>query len=247
MPGRHPKPAVYIEMMRLLEPPTLRLPRTARSFYRPVAVSAALHLAVIALLIWETSRPPGSPPGLPGAPGLGNQASEPRVTYLALPAYRAPAPPDQTRRQRPTPRSPVQVEVLDVAITSSVADVVQMTALPGALRGGGGVGTGSAPGAGGVPGTGSGAAGAGLVFPPQARFSILPPLPSPAAVRGKSYRVRFWVSATGRVTKVEVNPPIPDAEYRKQFIQLMSQYTFTPAMRPDGTPVAGETTVTITL
>jgi hypothetical protein len=66
-------------------------------------------------------------------------------------------------------------------------------------------------------------------------------------VRGKTFRVHFWVDAGGRVTRVDVTPAIPDAEYRKQFVQLMYQYTFAPALRPDGTPVAGETVLTITL
>jgi hypothetical protein len=46
---------------------------------------------------------------------------------------------------------------------------------------------------------------------------------------------------------VDVSPPIPDADYRKRFVQLMYEYTFAPAMRPDGVPVAGEMVITITL
>jgi hypothetical protein len=49
------------------------------------------------------------------------------------------------------------------------------------------------------------------------------------------------------VRRVAVTPPIPDAGYAKQFIALMSQYTFTPALEPDGTPTSGETVLTITL
>jgi len=61
------------------------------------------------------------------------------------------------------------------------------------------------------------------------------------------FRVHFWVSPGGQVTRVEVTPPIPDAEYRKLFMRHMYEYTFAPAIRPDGTPVAGETVLTITL
>ena len=239
--------------MRLPEPPTLRLPRTARSFHGSVAVSAAIHLAVILFLVWETGRSASSlPPPPPGPLGpLGGGGGQ-RVDYLALPPYRAPAPPDQTRPRRPPPTPVIRAEVQDIAPTPSVADVVPVTALPGALQGGAGAGSGSGGGIGAAGGTGVGSGagrggGGGAVFPPQARYSILPPLPKPASVRGKSFRVRFWVSAAGRVTRVDVSPPIPDAEYRKRFIQLMYEYTFTPALRPDGTPVAGETVLTITL
>jgi hypothetical protein len=59
--------------------------------------------------------------------------------------------------------------------------------------------------------------------------------------------VHFWVDAAGRVTRVDVSPPIADGEYRRQFVALMYQYTFAPALQPDGTPVAGEMVLTITL
>jgi len=146
----------------------------------------------------------------------------------------------------------MRAQVQDIAPTS-VADVVPVTVLPGALQGTGG-GSGGAGGIGAAVGTGGGSAAGpgtggrgGEVFPPQARYSILPPLPKPASVRGKTFRVRFWVDAAGRVTKVDVTPPIPDGEYRKEFVRRMYEYTFTPARRPDGTPVAGETVLTITL
>jgi TonB family protein len=93
---------------------------------------------------------------------------------------------------------------------------------------------------------GPGGAGDAL-FPPQPKYSILPPLPKPASVRGQAYRVRFWVDALGRVTRVDVTPSIPDGEYRRKFLSLMREYTFTPARRADGTPVRGEVEVVITL
>jgi len=234
--------------MRLPAPPTLQLPRTARSFQGSVAVSAAAHLAIIAVLVWETSRPPASPPaGAPGAPGTSGGR---RVDYLALPPYRAPAAADQTQPRRPPPTPVLRAEIQDVAPVTSVADVVPVAALPGTLQGAAGAGAGGGIGTTAGPGTGSGAGpggGEGAVFPPRAQYSILPPLPKPASVRGKSFRVHFWVSPSGRVTRVDVSPQIPDADYRKRFVQLMYEYTFTPAMRPDGVPVVGETVITITL
>lgn len=235
--------------MRLPERPALRLPRTARSFHRPVAVSALVHLAVLVLLVSATGRSPRTAPARP--PGPPQTGGAERVDYLALPPYRAPAPPDQTRPRRPPPEPVVQVEVQDVTPTRSLADAIPLSALAGNLQVGrmGGLGgsAGSGASAGSVGGTGAGPGGGNEVFPPQARYSILPPLPAPASVRGKSFRVHFWVNPAGQVTRVQVRPPIPDAEYRELFMQHMYQYRFAPAIRPDGTPVAGETVLVITL
>jgi hypothetical protein len=55
------------------------------------------------------------------------------------------------------------------------------------------------------------------------------------------------VDQSGKVTRVEISPEIPDAEYRRKFLALLYQYTFEPARRPDGTPVAGQAVLTITL
>ncbi len=213
-------------------------------------------MVVVLFLVWLAGRPaPPSralPPGGPGPPGGG--ASVERISFLTLPAFREPAAADQTREPKRRRAPIVQVQVRDLPTGTSVAEVVPLSLLGRGLLGdsglgrgaGGGVGRGGGPGVG--PGTGPGSGGAGgEVFPPQARYSILPPLPRPASVRGKTFRVHFWVDAGGRVTRVDVSPSIPDGEYRKQFVQLMYQYTFAPALRPDGTPVAGETILTITL
>jgi hypothetical protein len=52
------------------------------------------------------------------------------------------------------------------------------------------------------------------------------------------FRVLFSIDARGRVTRVEVEPRIPDSDYRKKFMDKMKQYVFAPARRADGTPVA---------
>lgn len=219
------------------------------SFRRPVAVSAGVHLAVLLLLVWLAGRP-GPPAGVPAPSGPAGGGVG-RISYLALPALQAPTAADQTREPQRRSRPAVQVQVQDLPTSATVADVVPLTLLGVGPRGdsGSGVGRGGGPGgAGGAGGSGTGSGGGGgEVFPPQARYSILPPLPRPSSVRGKTFRVHFWVDAGGRVTRVDVSPSIPDAEYRKQFVQLMYQYTFVPALRPDGTPVAGETILTITL
>lgn len=218
-------------------------------------VSAGVHIVVVLLLVWLAGRAASSPASLPGGPGpVGGGGRMREITYLTFPAFHTPTAPDQTREPKRRPPPSPQVQVVDLPAATSVADVVPMASLGGGLQvptgagpgRGGGAGGGTGPGLGRGSGPGTGGSG-GEVFPPQARYSILPPLPRPSSVRGKTFRVHFWVDATGRVTRVDVSPPIPDGEYRKQFVQLMYQYTFAPALRPDGTPVAGETILTITL
>jgi len=221
------------------------------SFRRPIAVSALAHVALVSLLVLQT-RPAdegGSSrrAGPPGSPGPGDH------TPLAVVYFRLPAEPPLASRS-PNKAAPAEFQLAPtVRLDESQANpALLQTVSLGALAG-----TGAAQGAGGnlAHGSVSGAGGSGSslgrreaeVFPPQARYSILPPLPKPSAVRGKTFRVHFWVDAAGRVTRVDVSPPMPDGEYREEFIRLMYQYTFTPALRADGTPVPGETVLTITL
>jgi len=77
-------------------------------------------------------------------------------------------------------------------------------------------------------------------------MAILPPLASvPRSVAGRTYRVRFWVGAEGRVTRIEVDPPIPDADYGREFQQRMMAYQFYPARTRDGQSVASVVTVPV--
>src|SRR5438034_9484778 len=79
----------------------------------------------------------------------------------------------------------------------------------GGGAGGRGTGLGAASGAGVGPGTGDEA---GYIFPASPRTAILPPLARvPGSVAGRTYHVKFWVSVEGRVTRVDVEPPIADA------------------------------------
>ncbi|HWP37530.1 MAG TPA: hypothetical protein VNL18_08285 [Gemmatimonadales bacterium] len=232
------------------------MPRTGRPFTRGILASALLHAAVLALVLWQSRLAWLDAARRASTPGGGGGAS---VTYIELPAFRATAPPQPEPRRAelsipvvvvPEPVvEPEPVSLTPVAIASTPVGVPPPGAGAGAGPGaGGGVGSGAGTGVGPDVGSGSGPGGTGdVVFPPEPKYSILPPLPKPASVRGQTYRVRFWVDASGRVTMVDVTPRIPDGEYRKKFLDLMRQYTFTPARRADGTPVRGETVVVITL
>jgi hypothetical protein len=238
--------------MRPAERPALRLPRTQRSFRRPIAVSAAVHAALALLVLWMIGAADADMPVRAGA--LGPPGRGAAVRYVELPAYRPPRVTDPavaaTHLVPPQPR----VEITDLTPPAPLTDAARVQLLPipdpGLVRGGaawgGDVQRGGGPGGGAGTAPGLGGAG-GQTFPPQARYSILPPLPRPASVRGRTFQVHFWVDAAGRVRRVAVSPPIPDAGYAKQFVALMSQYTFTPALEADGTPTSGETVLTITL
>ena len=67
----------------------------------------------------------------------------------------------------------------------------------------------------------------------------LPPLTRvPGSVAGRTYHVKFWVSIEGRVTRVDVDPPIADAAYGREFQQRMMAYQFYPARTRDGRNVS---------
>jgi hypothetical protein len=65
----------------------------------------------------------------------------------------------------------------------------------------------------------------------------------PGSVAGRTYRIRFWVAADGRVTRIEVDPPMHDEGYRREFLDLMMAYRFYPARTRDGVTVASVVTV----
>src|SRR3989442_211253 len=115
---------------------------------------------------------------------------------------------------------------------------------PGA---GGGGGAGGAPGAGGAGGPERGDEG-GYIPPASLRTAVMPPLSNvPGSVLGRTYRVRFWVSAEGRVTRVEWDPPITNADYSREFQQRMMAFRFYPAHTRDGQNVASVVTVGVTV
>ncbi len=48
-------------------------------------------------------------------------------------------------------------------------------------------------------------------------------------------------------SRVEVDPPIDDAGYRRKFLDQMFQFQFNPARTTDGRPVSGHVVIPITL
>jgi TonB family protein len=74
---------------------------------------------------------------------------------------------------------------------------------------------------------------------------VLPPDNKPRELRGVQVLVTFWVDASGRVAKVELDPPIKDHKYAERFTEAMQGYKFRPAVGPDGVPIASIYTITV--
>jgi hypothetical protein len=225
----------------------LRLPQTDRPTTWSVLGSVCAHAALVFLIVWVQTRPVEESglrrPGAPGNPGGGGG-----IRFIQL-----DAPPPAAQQAAPVEKQPEPAVVpppvaitmplrkLDLPLAQSLAT---QAGVPAAASGGAGGGLG--PGLGQDTGAGMGGEG-GDIFPPQMKYTILPPLPRPAALRGRPLEIHFWVNAEGRVTRVKVDPEIRDAAYRAQLYALLREYVFEPARKLDGTRVAGETTITITL
>lgn len=245
-------------MLRPPRFPDLGMPRADKPpFGGGIVGSAVLHVLLIVLIIWSGGRSQEffRAAGGPGPEGGGGGGGGSRVTYMELPPLVTASPParEQPSRQRsvevPIPRpelKDIPKEKLQVRITPPTGPVVAAVR-PGRGAGsgggegagtgsGGGVGTGRGTGIGSGRGPGTGGEG-GVGFPPQSRQMLLPP-DAPASIKGHEFRVRFWIDEQGRVTRIEVEPRIEDAGYRKKFRERMLQFRFYPARTGDGTPMA---------
>lgn len=64
-------------------------------------------------------------------------------------------------------------------------------------------------------------------------------------MRGRTIQVTFFVLANGRVDHVVFGEDIPDRGYAKKLEDVMRAYRFRPARSPQGLPIPGHTTVSI--
>jgi hypothetical protein len=181
----------------------------------------------------------------------GSRASgEARVNFFAIPAG-APAAVEMALSPRLTLSDlstlrRIHVELPPLELPQATLPVP--TVAPsggGGTAGGGAGGRGTGPGAAAGAGVGSGTGDeASYIFPASPRTAILPPLARvPGSVAGRTYHVKFWVSVEGRVTRVDVVPPIADAAYGREFQQRMMAYQFYPAHTRDGRNVTYVVTV----
>ena len=218
---------------------------------RGVILSAALHVAVVLLLVWSGSRfltddrAPGPGHGRGGGGGGGN-----RTLILYVPP--APATP------APAPAAPeiVMPKQLTVVVPVVPADTTPRAPAPapaqpsagqgpgeGAGKGpgtgpGSGSGSGGGNGSGAGPGTGPDSGGGGTLYPPSPQGIILPPTHPPSALRGTRLTAVFEISASGEVTHVGLDPAPKDHSFANDLLDRLRRYTFTPAHTVDHQPVA---------
>lgn len=224
--------------------------------------------------IWSRTLAPGDPALAPGGGGGGGGGAS-TVAYITLPSAPAVAIPRQTTVTPPAMRPRVQPEKAPaVPPPAPAAEVPRPPPEPrdtqppapavGKVGPGVATGTGVGPGAGGGtgggagqgigpgqgPGTGPGAGGGGqggAIRPPELRDLAFPFDTPPKELRGASLAVTFWVRVDGAVERYEVDPAINDRDYARKFDEVIRAFRFTPARAPDGTRMAGTTTVTFTL
>ncbi|MEO7987305.1 MAG: hypothetical protein ABI766_12295 [Gemmatimonadales bacterium] len=243
-------------------PPRLNVPREPRRRLG-LLLSLAVHALILGLAIghgeriWSRTLAPGDPALLMGGGGGGGGN---RVAYITLPAV---APSTAARATPVVPPAPIPPKVLPkpipdpivtppeaVASTAPIDTAPAGTGLGPGTGGGaaGGAGTGVGPGTGGGTGSAVGAGGrGGTTRPPELRDLAFPFDTPPKQLRGASLNVTFWVRVDGRVERYEVDPEIADHDYAQKFDEVIRSFRFTPARAPDGTRVAGTTTVTFTL
>ncbi len=162
---------------------------------------------------------------------------------------------------RPTVEQPVQ-QVKPVAppqptgIEPNAMNAPQL-ALAGAGTGDSGAGGGAGPGTGGGVGTGTGTGrgsangpgtggGEGDIYPATPDFLVMPALPVPSSVRGRTIRLEFQLDARGGITALKFNST-GDSGYDKELRSRLMEYRFRPAHKADGTPVASVYVTELTL
>jgi outer membrane biosynthesis protein TonB len=238
---------------------------------------AAAGLILGGARLWSPAGAPGQPLSLArGGGGSGGGGGGSRVAYISLPPALEPvmprpqpvAPPRPRPEPAPTPTPvvskpppevqppappPQPVDSHPPARGPAAATPSTANAPPGAgpgrgagVGGGAGQGIGPGQGAGAGPGAGGGGTG-GSIRPPELRDFALPFDKPPKELRGASLAVTFWVRVDGQVERYEVDPAIGDHDYARKFDEVIRAFRFTPARAPNGSRVAGTTTVTFTL
>ena len=228
------------------------LPLPQRREGPAAALSVLAHVAIAILVLWRGAALFANGGGGGSGPrGGGGGGGRPAVSWFALPL---PAPPARAENVPPAAAvtvptvalvtEPVKIHI--PAPTLVVTPPPTPTAVVGTgdgTTGGPGQGPGSSGGTGTGSGTGTGAdAGPGSgdsasdIFGPTPRLVPTIPAGAPPEER-KKHEVRFWIRADGRVTRIEVSPPIRDSGYRRVFMETMWNFVFSPAKTRDGRPI----------
>ena len=224
------------------------LPLPQRREGPAAALSVLAHVAIAILVLWRGAALFANGGGGGSGPrGGGGGGGRPAVSWFALPL---PAPPARAENVPPAaavtvPTVALSTEPVKIHIpapTLVVTPPPTPTAVVGTgdgTTGGPGQGPGSSGGTGTGSGTGTGAdAGPGSgdsasdIFGPTPRLVPTIPAGAPPEER-KKHEVRFWIRADGRVTRIQVSPPIRDSGYRRVFMETMWNFVFSPAKTRD--------------
>jgi len=229
------------------------LPRPRRREGTAAALSFVVHVTIAVLVLWRGAALFANSGGGGSGPRGGGGGGRPAVSWFALPV---PAPP--ARAENVPPADAVTVPTVAPVTEAAKIDIPAPTLVvtlpppppPTAVVGtsdgttggpgqgpgsSGGTGTGSGTGTGADAGPGSGG-GASDIFGPTPL--LMPTVPAGAPPEEKrKHEVRFWIRADGRVTRIEVTPPIRDSGYRRAFMEAMWNFVFAPAKTRDGRPI----------
>lgn len=231
-------------------------------------MSVFVHLAIIILLfspfalmgeIEELEQGAGGP-GPAGGGGGGNRGTgRLRAEVLRFVRVAPPMPTPKPAVTLPPPTPPVMVPPTPMPLPAAEVPKEPEPTMP--VGTGGGTGTdqtsGTGPGSGGGVGTGIGAGrgsatGAGTGggtqenYPPTTIELFIPPLPTPASVKGFHLIAEFDVDESGRVLAVKFNET-RDRGYNKRLTEMLRGYRFKPGTRPDGTPIRMKAQISIDL
>lgn len=202
----------------------------------------------------------GPGPAGGGGGGLGDNAA-PRLQFVQIApqaaAQTATQPVPQVEPPKPVPApvlppipvppppkvAPVSPSPTTTAVTGAVSATtagagsgIGKTGGAGVGPGsGGGVGSGEGPGKGSGVGAGTGG-GAAKDYPPTLKQFVLPPLPTPASVRGFKLTAWFDVDSTGKSTLLRFTPT-PDRGYNDRVRETLLALKFRPAVRADGVAI----------
>lgn len=221
-----------------------------------VLVSAAVHIAVVLVLIWSGSRlalnerTPGSEQGRGGGRGGGGRTF---LMYVSPAQPGVRAPPTQVTVPM---LSAVVIPVPQIRLPEVLPPPApQVGAMGSGLGSGQGSGTGPGAGSGSGGGTGSGhgtgvgpdSDGGGLFYPPSPQTVLVPPQHVPASLRDRVITAVFVITARGEVARVSLDPMPRDRQFAAEFLARLRSYMFRPARTVGGRPVAASLTVVFTL
>ena len=178
------------------------------------------------------------------------------VRQLPQPVPKPVKPPPKPVLEQPKesvkPVTPPQVAAIEPG-ASTMPTVAVGTGGAGDSGRPGGAGPGSGGGTGSGTGTGRGSAtgpgkggGEGSIYPATPDFLVMPALPVPSGVRGKTIRLVFKLDERGKILELKFDPT-GDSGYDKELRARLLEYRFRPAHKLDGTPVPSVYVTELTL